>query len=181
MTMQDAEAWKIAQHPTPQVIPSGTYVADPERSQLTFRAKAFGVVWVHGNMPVTSGTLQVADGRVQGAGDVSASGVTTGLWVRDWHLRTGHYLGTAAHPRIHLSVEDADLTSGCVAARVTVRGKPASVDLVLDSAQVSDGTVRLAAHGTVDRSPFGMLPPMCGVSRLVHVTIVVVATQAAPE
>jgi polyisoprenoid-binding protein YceI len=160
------------------VIPSGTYVADPERSQLTFRAKAFGLVWVRGSMPVTSGTVEVTSGQLRGAGDVSATGVTTGLRVRDWHLRTKHYLHTSTHPKIRLVVEGADLTSGKAAARVSVRGNSAPLELILDSAELRDGTVRLAAHGTIDRSSLGMLPPVCGVSRLVHVAVVVVATQA---
>ena len=62
---------------------------------------------------------------------------------------------------------------------VIVRGKPASIGLELDSAQVSDGTLRLQAHGTIDRSLFGMLPPPYGVSRLVHVVLTVVAMPAA--
>jgi polyisoprenoid-binding protein YceI len=170
-----------AQDQTPEAIPSGMYVADPKRSQLNFRAKAFGLVWVRGSMPVISGTIEVTGGRLRGTGDVSATGVTTGLRVRDWHLRTGHYLRTATHPKIHLSVQDADLTSGKAGARILVRGNPTPLDLVLDSAELRDGTVRLSAHGTIDRSPFGMLPPVCGVSRLVHVAIVVIATQAAGE
>lgn len=167
-----------AQNQTADAIPSGTYVADPERSRLTFRAKAFGLVWVRGSMPVTSGTIEVTSGQLRGAGDVSATEVTTGLRVRDWHLRTKHYLHTARHPKIQLLVERADFTSRTASARVMVRGHSAPLKLILDSAEPRDGTVRLAAHGTIDRSSLGMLPPTCGVSRLVQVAVVVVATQA---
>lgn len=156
-------------------IPPGTYVADPERSLLSFRAKAFGLVWVRGQMPAVGGSIHVADGRLHGVGEVAASRISTGLRARDWHLRTAHYLHTAQHLRIKMSVNDADIASGRAEFRVVVRGIPASVDLELDSVEVSGGALRLKAHGTVDRSPFGMLPPLFGAARLVHVELNVVA------
>jgi polyisoprenoid-binding protein YceI len=177
--MPNTEPSMTAQPASARAIPPGTYLADSARSQLSFRAKAFGLIWVHGHMPAVGGTIHVTEGRLRGTGEVAASRVSTGLRARDWHLRTRHYLHTTRHPNIQLSVDDADIASGHADFRVVARGKPASIGLELDSVQVSDGTLRLQAHGTIDRSPFRMLPPPYGVSRLVHVVLTVVATPAA--
>ncbi len=176
---RSTERSNTAQRPAALAIPSGTYAADPARSRLSFRAKAFGLIWVRGHMPAVGGTIHVSEGRLRGTGQVAASGLSTGVRARDWHLRTRHYLHTTQHPNIQMSVDDADIASGHADVLVVVRGNPAIVGLELDSMQLSDGTLRLEAHGSVDRSPFGMLPPLCGVSRLVHVTLTVVATPAA--
>jgi polyisoprenoid-binding protein YceI len=173
--MTKIEPSQAQPYPSAQSIPPGTYVADPDGSQLRFRAKAFGLTWVRGQMPAIGGTVHVAAGRLSGNGEVAASRLSTGLAPRDWHLRTSHYLHTTRHPRIQMSVEDADIASGRAKFRVVVRGRSAEVSLDLDSVQVTNETLRLEAHGTIDRSPFRMLPPWCGVSRLVHVELTVVA------
>jgi polyisoprenoid-binding protein YceI len=179
--MPNTENSTTAQSPSAPAIPSGSYVADPARSRLSFRAKAFGLIWVHGDMPAVGGTIHVIGDRLRGTGEVAAGSISIGLPARDRHLRTKHYLHTRQHPTIQLSVEDADIASGRADVRVVVRGNPATVRLELDSVQASDGTLRLEAHGTIDRAPFGMLPPACGVSRHVHVQLTVVAAPAQPS
>ena len=101
-------------------LPDGTYDVDPEVSQLRFRAKAFALAWVRGTMPVISGSVRIRDGRVSGAGEIAADKVTTGLAPRDWHLRSSHYLGTARHPRIAVSVDDTGLDAGHFPCTVVV-------------------------------------------------------------
>src|SRR5581483_6396679 len=119
------------------VLP-GTYVVDPARSGLSFRAKAFALIWVEGQIPAVGGTFRVADGRLSGSGRLAANRVSTGLRARDWHLRTGHYLHTSRHPEIQVSLEDAEFAAGEAEARIAVRGHPAAVALQLDSARVDD-------------------------------------------
>src|SRR6266568_6799462 len=110
--MPNTEPSMIAQPPSARAIPPGTYVADSARSQLSFRAKAFGLIWVHGHMPAVGGTIYVSEGQLRGTGEVAAGRISTGLRARDWHLRTRHYLHTARHPNIQLAVDDADIASG---------------------------------------------------------------------
>lgn len=179
--MPNTENSTTARSPSVPAIPSGTYEADPARSRLSFRARAFGLIWVRGGMPAVRGAITVSRGRLRGTGEAAAGSVSTGLRARDWHLRTKHYLHTRRHPTIQLSVEDADIASGHAEARVVVRGNTATVRLELDSVQASDGILRLETHGTIDRSPFGMLPPACGVSRHVHVQLAVVAAPVQPS
>jgi polyisoprenoid-binding protein YceI len=162
--------------PPAPTIPSGRYVADPALSELRFRAKAFGLMWVDGRLPVVDGTFRVATGRLAGEGTVSAAKVDTGLAPRDWHLRTSHYLSAKKYPTISMSVADAALAADVVELQIHVRGHPSAVELRIDEALVNNGRLRLQAHGTIDRSGLGMLGPWAGVSRLVRVTLTVVAS-----
>jgi len=154
-------------------------VTDSARSQLSFRAKAFRLIWVHGHMPAVGGTIHVSEGRLRGhrrGRGQQDQHRTAGPGLAPAHEALPAHRAASEHPA---AVDDADIASGHADFRVIVRGKPASIGLELDSAQVSDGTLRLQAHGTIDRSLFGMLPPPYGVSRLVHVVLTVVAMPAA--
>jgi len=177
--MPNTEPSMIAQPPSARAIPPGTYVADSARSQLSFRAKAFGLIWVHGHMPAVGGTIHVSEGRLRGH--------RRGRGQQDQHRTAGPGLAPA-HETLpaHRAASEHPAVGRQRRHRLRTRrlpchrqGKPASIGLELDSAQVSDGTLRLRAHGTIDRSSFGMLPPPYGVSRLVHVVLTVVAMPAA--
>lgn len=160
-------------------IPDGMYLADAERSSLSFRAKAFGLVWVRGTMPTVEGAVRIENGRLSGTGVIAASGVDTGLAPRDWHLRSSHYLKTAAHPTIALEVHDADMAAGYADCIVTVRGTSSVVPLRIEQLEVADGALHLQAGVDLDRSPFPMLPPLAGVSKIVHIGLTVIATKEA--
>jgi polyisoprenoid-binding protein YceI len=162
------------------VLPDGTYDIDPESSQLRFRAKAFALAWVRGTMPVISGCICVRDGRVSGSGEIAADMVTTGLAPRDWHLRSSHYLGTARHPRIAVSVGDTGLEAAQFPCTVAVRDTPTTVPLHVREVGIDDGRLRIEAHLVLDRTPFPMLPPIAGVSRRVDVELSLVATKRCP-
>jgi polyisoprenoid-binding protein YceI len=161
-------------------VPDGTYDIDPEASQLRFRAKAFALAWVRGTMPVISGCMYIRDGWVSGSGEIAADKVTTGLAARDWHLRSSHYLGTARHPRIAVSVGDTGLQTAQFTCTVVVRDTPSTVPLDVRGVQVHDGMLRIECHLLLDRTPFPMLPPLAGVSRRVDVELTLVATKRSP-
>jgi polyisoprenoid-binding protein YceI len=160
-------------------IPAGTYQVDPARSRLKFRAKAFGLMWVRGRIPVTSGTIRITEGQLEGSGEIGAAEINTGLAARDWHLRTSHYLHTRAHPRIRVSFAGADLGATRADCTVTVRGTPSTVPMRVRRVAFDDGTLRIEADVALDRTPYRMLPPLAGVSRVVHVDVEIAAIQAS--
>jgi polyisoprenoid-binding protein YceI len=159
-------------------IPDGDYVVDVTRSELRFRAKAFGLVWFRGRMPAVEGTVHVREGVFSGDGAVAADRISTGLAARDWHLRSSHYLHAARHSRVAIVVDDADPATGQADATLTVRGVTAPLSLRLTDLAWHEGTLRLELAGELDRTPLPMLPPLAGVSRIVHCQLVVEARPA---
>jgi polyisoprenoid-binding protein YceI len=159
-------------------IPAGTYTIDTAHSDVAFRAKAFGLMWVRGHIPVGTGTIEVADGHLTGQGLLAADQIATGLGPRDWHLRSSHYLHTAKHPTITVAINSADLAAGQASCDVTVRETAAPVQMDLQSVEVVDGGLHIRAATTVDRTVYPMLPPIAGVSRRVHLEVTVVARRA---
>jgi len=162
------------QHTLP-VIPDGMYTVDPAQTRVSFRAKAFGLIWVRGRLPVDRGKLRVQNGQLHATGSLAASRIDTGLAARDWHLRTSHYLHTRANAHIGVSVA-GEASSGMLDGEVVVRGQPGRLELTLRSINVTeDGPLRIEANGTLDRTPFRMLPPLAGAGRRVHVDVTLVA------
>lgn len=159
-------------------IPNGDYTADPAESELLFRAKSFALFWVRGSMPAASGTIRITDGNLSGTGTIAADQVTTGVGLRDWHLRSSHYLHSKRYPGLTLAVNDADIDSGRADCTVTVRDTASTVPMTLKSLDVVDGGLRLEAGVELDRTVYPMLPPLAGVSRKVHVDLIVVARSA---
>lgn len=153
----------------------GKYVVDRGASRVAFRAKAFCLMWVSGTLPVAEGGFRIERGGVSGSGELDAAGVSTGIAARDWHLRTSHYLHTKAHPRISVTIENADLASSTVDATIIVRGESKPVRLTLDGVEASGDDIRFHAHVDLDRTGIPMLPPLAGVSRKVTLTIELLA------
>ena len=108
--------------PASATIPAGAYAIDPERSTVTFRAKAFGLMWVRGRIPLLEGSITISDGGITGTGLLAADRIGTALAPRDWYLRSAHYLHTDEHPTICVAIDGADLSSQSVPCEVTVRG-----------------------------------------------------------
>ena len=160
--------------PASATIPAGAYAIDPERSTVTFRAKAFGLMWVRGRIPLLEGSITISDGRITGTGLLAADRIGTALAPRDWHLRSAHYLHTDKHPTIRVAIDGADLSSQSVACEVTVRGTTAPAQLQLRSIEAAD-TLDITAETTVDRTVYLMLGPWAGVSRRANLVITLVA------
>jgi polyisoprenoid-binding protein YceI len=158
-----------------------SFTLDPQRSRFAFRAKSFGLLWVTGTLRAREGRVEVREGAVSAEGVALAASVSTGIAVRDWHLRHAHYLRAAAHPEIRLSIPPTPVTATSTVATLTARGRSLEVQLELVELAVDvAGELRARLSGRIDRSPLGMLPPLAGVSRLVELDFDVVA-RPAPE
>jgi polyisoprenoid-binding protein YceI len=155
-----------------------TYEIDTDVSELRFRAKAFTRFWVQGTMPVAEGSVRFIDGRVSGDGQIAPDRLSTGLAPRDWHLRSSHYLHTARHPRIRVSVADSPL-GGPFECTVVVRGASCTVPLTVDAVELDEEVLQVTGHLLLDRRPLPMLPPIAGVSRLVEIELELVARRVS--
>src|SRR3954452_22727208 len=144
-----------------------TYAIDPDASQFRFRAKAFTRFWVRGTMPIAEGSVRFTDGRVSGDGQIAADRLSTGLAPRDRHLRSSHYLHTARHPRIRVSVAETPV-AGPFECTVVVRGASCTVPLTVDAVELDEEVLRLTGHLLLDRRPLPRLPPTSRGSRRAH-------------
>ena len=85
---------------------SGTWALDPERSTLAFRSTSgWGLIKVKGRFTAASGHLTVAeDGSATGDVVIEAASVTTGIRMRDKHLRSRGIFAAEHHPAITYTV-----------------------------------------------------------------------------
>jgi polyisoprenoid-binding protein YceI len=86
-----------------QAPPAGRYAIDPAGSSVAFVTKhMFGLGKVRGGLTVTRGVITIADppqgSRVEA--EVSASGFSTGNFLRDPQVRSRLFLGARRHPAI---------------------------------------------------------------------------------
>jgi hypothetical protein len=128
-------------------------------------------------MPVAGGEIRIADGRVSGAGELAADQIATGLAPRDWHLRSSHYLHTAKHRRIRVSVDDVPASATSVPCTVEVRGVSCVATLEVGAVGHAGDVLSVDGRLVFDRSPLPMLPPIAGVSRLVEIDLSIRATR----
>jgi len=153
-----------------------TFVIDTARSRFGFRAKAFGLRWVHGTLRVREAHIDLRDDLVAAEGIALAASVSTRLAPRDWHLRHPHYLHAAAHPEIRLVIPPTPVTATSTVATLSARGKSVELPLELISLATANDELHLHVAGRFDRTALGMLHPLGGVSRIVHVDFDVVAS-----
>lgn len=152
------------------------YTLDTGRSTFGFKAKAFLMAWVSGTFSPDEGEITQRGSAVHAKGSAPTATVSTGLGVRDWHLRHKHYLHAAEHPQVQLIV-DFELDTNRVTGEVRARGRRAPVDLTIESFDKTGEDVHVRATGSFDRRPLGMLPPLAGVNRIVQLDLDVRGTR----
>ena len=158
-----------------EVFPRMSYEVDPSASEMSFRSRAFSVGWVQGTFPIVEGNVALEGAKMTAVGLLAADRVDTGLATRDWHLRSSHYLGASVHPRIRVRVPWTDTSAAIVRAEVTLREVTSNVQLYVAEKSVRSDKLELTATGSIDRTVYPMLPPWCGVSRVLHVEVKIFA------
>jgi polyisoprenoid-binding protein YceI len=156
-------------------VADGEYIVDVDRTRLTFRAKAFCLTWVSGTLRARSGQIRAQGGTISGRGTADAASVDTRLTIRNWHLRTKHYLHAKRHPEVQLGVEVATIAATEVFADLTVRERDVRFPIRIDHVEAAGDKLTVNLSGTFDRRGLGMLPRFMGVSRLVHLDLEIVA------
>jgi polyisoprenoid-binding protein YceI len=160
----------------PGVAPHhATYQVDPTQSEVRFCAKSFGLITVRGRIPVVNGVIRVSGDRVRATAEAASGQIDTGLPARDRHLRTSHYLHTEAHPHIRYSVQNATLDAEEITGSLTVCNVTASVTITIDRLELTDGVLHIQARTALDRTPYPMLPPITGVSRVINIELSITA------
>ena len=140
---------------------AGRWVLDPRASRVEFGVRHFwGAVTVRGWFERLEGEGTVGpDGKVTGQLVMDAASLNTKNKQRDRHLRSGDFFGAADHPRVVVTVSQAELTRGgqlAAEGELEAAGVREPLSFTAEVVDASADAVTLQAEVTVDRSRFGM-------------------------
>ena len=160
-----------------QAPPTGHYAIDPARSSVTFVTRhMFGLARVRGTFAVTRGKLTVAEPTEQSSvtAEVSSASFSTRNFIRDPQVRSRLFLDAGRHPAIAFRSTRIQRSGSAwtVDGVLTVKGRPAPLELTVTDV-IADGTALVfRATGTVDRYTHGvtMMPGMAARHLSVEVT-----------
>jgi polyisoprenoid-binding protein YceI len=146
---------------------TGTWVADPVHSAVSFRVRHLGVGRIRGTFDLSSAELVIgADGaagsRVRAV--IDAATVRTGNDQRDTHVRSPDFLDVETYPSIEFvstEIRDVDGDTFTMAGELTVHGVTRAVDLECEFLGVTGdpaGGERagFSASASISRAAFGV-------------------------
>jgi polyisoprenoid-binding protein YceI len=147
---------------TPTEAPAtGRYVLDPERTTIAFRTRhMFGLGTVKGRFNLGRAIVKIADPAERSSVEVSvpSASFSTRNPLRDVQVRSLLFLNAKRHPMIAFHSETIEWRDGAwhVRGRLEVKGRSAPVDLTLDHLATSGTSLKLQAHGEIDRYAHGV-------------------------
>lgn len=165
--------------PTEAPALTGTWVGDPDHTELAFKVRHMGVGKAGGTMPLKEATLSfgpngIADGSVNVV--VDAANLDTKVDQRNAHVKSDDFLDVENHPHITFrstGVRDFDGESFELDGDLTIRNitKPITLSAELIGAIIdAGGTPRVGfeARTTINRKEFNVkFGPVFGVSNAV--------------
>jgi polyisoprenoid-binding protein YceI len=144
-------------------LATGTWIADPVHSDVSFRVRHMGVGRVRGTFALGSAELTVGDDP-QVTAVIDATSVQTGNEDRDQHVRSADFLDVERHPTIGFtSTEVRDFADHAftLVGELTVHGVTRAIELraeflgvVADPA--GGQRTGFAATTTISRAAFGV-------------------------
>jgi polyisoprenoid-binding protein YceI len=141
-----------------QLVPVGTWKADPVHSQVEFGIKHLGIVTVRGRFGEFSATLEGGDEPRLG-GTIRTASVDTYDEDRDAHLRAPDFFDSERYPEAR--IEATRVESGRIVAQVTIRGITREVEFAARFAgpaqdPLGNERIGLELEGEIDRTDFGL-------------------------
>lgn len=144
-------------------------IATPDK--VTIDTDASDVLWVgkkvtgqhNGSIALSSGELQVTDGKLSGGSfDIDMTSLTVldlegGMKGKlEGHLKSDDFFGVETHPKATLTIKEAKHTKGNsydVKADLTIKGITKEISFT-SAFEMKDGTTTATADLTIDRSDF---------------------------
>ncbi len=113
--------------PTPTLVPTGTWAADPAHSKAGFAVKHMGIATVRGEFKDFEGALEIGDDISTATvhGTLKVASVYTGDDKRDGHLRSPDFFDAETYPEMTFSstkVEAVDDVTFRVTGDLTLHG-----------------------------------------------------------
>jgi polyisoprenoid-binding protein YceI len=145
----------------------GTWILDPDRSSVEFRAPLlFGVIGtVKGGFTVYQGTLDMG-ARPAIELTIRADSVDTGNARRDAHLRSADFFDAEEHPTVRFTSESAALDGETLRVRGILRAGGGSAPLDVSATLRTVGEeLEIEASAEVDQRKLGMTYSPLGTLR----------------
>jgi polyisoprenoid-binding protein YceI len=141
-----------------QIVPAGTWAADPAHSQADFAVKHMGISTVRGTFPDVSATL-VGGGTPTLEGSVRIASVSTKDENRDARLLSPEFFDAERYPEASFTA--TFLSPEKVVGELTLKGVTDEIELTASFTGPSTdpwGNDRLGVEleGTIDRHDFGV-------------------------
>ncbi|MGN9844937.1 YceI family protein [Nonomuraea sp. H19] len=160
----------------------GDYHIDPGRSTIRFRTRAlFGLLPVRGTFMIGRGTISVRDPLADSAVvvEIPAGSFTSGLRMRDRHVRAADFLDVHSHPTMSFRgrLPDQGEAPTALHGDLTVRGVGQPLSLTLLSVTNTDTLLTADATVTIDRYAFGLTKGRGMAARYLKIAIEIVATR----
>jgi polyisoprenoid-binding protein YceI len=149
-----------------QLVPAGTWAADPAHSRVGFAVKHLGIATVRGTFGSFDGSLVVGDDLTGAAfnATIAAASVDTAEEQRDAHLRSADFFDVEQHPTLTFAstrVTPVDEDTFTIVGDLTMHGvtREVALEAVVQGAETDPwGNERVAFEitGQLSRGDFGM-------------------------
>jgi polyisoprenoid-binding protein YceI len=150
-------------------------VLDATNTTISFQARWFGVYPIRGHFTRVHGTLELDDECITHANvrlDVEAASLSTGIGLRDRHLRGPRFLFADLHPFISFRSTSVQRDNGSVVVGglLALRGQEASIRSAWDvnGAANASSSIDIAGAFSLSRRQFsvGVPPGLAGMNPL---------------
>ena len=144
----------------PRVTVPACWRVSAAESSVTFSARGFwGLARTTGSFTRVSGAAQVeASGLFSGELVIATRTLTTGMRIRDRHLRGRDFFDVERYPEIRFSA-DRLIASGdrhVVRGELSVRDRIVELELPIELAEEPGRRLRLTAHAVIERESLGL-------------------------
>ena len=149
--------------------PHTRWEIDPENTTIEFAIGKSPLHRVRGSFRGVRGSVLTAGHKVGDAMiqvEIDAASIDTRFKMRDWHLRTGQFLGVKRFPTITFSstrVEERGQDGLRVFGNLTIRGATRQIALDARVEQRDAGRSRVTAQTVIDHRDFMVGPKLMGL------------------
>jgi len=156
-------------------LPPGCWELVPGRSWAEFTVRNWGLVTVHGRVPVVRGQVQLSeDGAVrQVRAELALARLDTHNARRDRDLAKPSLLDLARHPVLHFDggVVEQGPSGLALPGLVSAHGATVPVRLSVDVGEVEDGRLTVRAATELDRRDLGVRAPQVMIGHRIGVEV----------
>ena len=141
-----------------QIVPAGTWNADPDHSQVDFSVRHMKISTIRGTFPEVTATLTGGESPAL-AGSIEIASVTTRDETRDGHLLSPDFFDAERHPQASFvaTLVEPDRVVG----EFTLKGVTKEIDLSAsfsgpDTDPWGNERLGLELEGEIDRNDYGV-------------------------